>query len=232
MCPFPTIVAKNQFGEEQILTVEGGTQKIDINFIVDQANGNGLGTRTLKQGANNYISNVFMHTSATPATGNPNPAVGFAIIKFSEAFQGYVTGFDGAVSQLSGSNVNISSGLTQYQPYVVVSVGTSTLANWTAVGWTGPSLPTVGASFVASTASAGTGTGVVQTASVSGITTVEVVGDPNQTINPTTGGGYMIVQFLGATSSSTTTLIPTAPVNNSVWGFEFALLNPIAAPAI
>ena len=39
------------------------------NFIVDAANGNGLGTRSLK--SNGYIDAVFMHTSSTPGR-SPN----------------------------------------------------------------------------------------------------------------------------------------------------------------
>lgn len=39
--------------------------KIDLNFVVDSANGNGLGIRSLK--SNGYVDNVFMHTP--PLTG-------------------------------------------------------------------------------------------------------------------------------------------------------------------
>jgi hypothetical protein len=229
MVPAPTLVVKNQFGEEQNLFQVGGTNNFSVNFIVDPANGNGLGIRSLK--GSPLVLAVYMHTSATPAVGNPNPAVGLALIEFSEAFQGYITGVPGFVSPLSGTPINITSGLTIGQAYVVVSVGTSTLANWQALGFKGTSV-NVGAAFIATSSSAGVGTGVVETSSVSGIESVEVIGDPNQTCNPTIGGGSMVVQFLAPTSSSVTTVIPTAPATNSVVGLSFTMNNPTNGPII
>jgi hypothetical protein len=63
---------------------------------------------------------------------------------------------------------------------------------------------------------------------VSGITSVEVVGDPNQTIPVPMGGSpfrgiWILVQFLAPTSSSVTTPVATAPANNSVVGMTFYL---------
>ncbi len=99
---------------------------IDCNFIVDSANGNGLGIRSLK-GAG--VQNVFMHTSASAGRGannylNPNPASGYALIQLQNNYNRYCGGFSGQVSPLSGSNVAINaSALTIGQPYVIVSVG-------------------------------------------------------------------------------------------------------------
>ena len=63
----PTQYGKNQFGEAQNVFILGGSNQIDINFVVDSTNGNGLGIRTLKgQG----IQNAVMHTSATVGKGN------------------------------------------------------------------------------------------------------------------------------------------------------------------
>lgn len=229
MCPVPTLVAKNQFGEEYNFFEIGGSSIIDVNFVVDSTNGNGLGLRSLK--GSPLVSNVFMHTSATPASGNPNPAAGYALIEFAEAFQGYVGGYYGAVSAVSGTPINVTAGLTVGQPYVIVSVGTTTLAQWQALGFLGTSV-NVGASFVAKTATAGVGTGVVETPVPSGIVVSEVIGDPNQTCNPATGGGSMIVSLLAATSSGVTTLIPTAPANGSVVGLRIVMQNPTAGPVI
>ena len=47
---------------------------LDCSFIVDSANPNGLGIRSLK--GSGRVAKVFMHTSATPAAGNPNPVAG------------------------------------------------------------------------------------------------------------------------------------------------------------
>lgn len=98
---------------------------IDCSFIVDAANGNGLGIRTLKgQG----VKNVFMHTTSTPAVHrgylNPNPAVGYALIQLDANYNRYLGGFSGFVSPTSGSNIAINStSLTAHNPYIITSVG-------------------------------------------------------------------------------------------------------------
>lgn len=94
---------------------------IDCNFTVDATNGNGLGVRSLKgQG----VKNVYMHTSATPAAGNPNPASGYALVHLSNNYNRYLGGFSGFVSPVTGSNLAINaSALTAGVPYVIVSVG-------------------------------------------------------------------------------------------------------------
>lgn len=98
---------------------------IDCSFIVDAANGNGLGIRTLKgQG----VKNVFMHTSSTPATHrgylNPNPAVGYALIQLDSNYNRYLGGFSGFASPVTGSALAINaSALTAHVPYIITSVG-------------------------------------------------------------------------------------------------------------
>jgi hypothetical protein len=98
---------------------------INCDFVVDSANGNGLGIRNLKGMG---VKNAFMHTSATPGTSrgytNPNPAVGFALLQLDSNYNRYCGGFSGFSSQLSGSNVAINAtALTVGQPYVIVSPG-------------------------------------------------------------------------------------------------------------
>lgn len=104
------------------------------------------------------------------------------------------------------------------------------LTNWQAVGVVPGVVPNIGVAFVATTTGQSVGggsTGTVIAAGNSGITKVEVVGNPNQSIAPVPMGGsphrgaWIMVQFLAATNSSTTTLIPTSPANNSVVGMSF-----------
>jgi hypothetical protein len=196
--------------------------EIDLNFVVDSTNGNGLGIRSLK--SNGYVKNVFMHTTSTPAAGSPNPAAGIAMIQLQGNFNKYLGGFSGFVSPLTGSALTSTiSG----DAYVIISLGTTTLAQWQAAGVTPGLTPTVGMAFIAKqTASIG-GTGTVKLPGVSGITSVEVVGDTNQSIansnSALNGGAILIVQFLSDTSSSVTTKIPTAPADNSVVGMTIKL---------
>lgn len=104
------------------------------------------------------------------------------------------------------------------------------LTNWQTVGLPAGITPAVGASFIAIATGQSTGggsTGTVVAPGISGITSVEVVGDANQMMSPvpmggsSNMGGWIMVQFLAPTSASVTTLIPTAPTNNTVVGMSF-----------
>lgn len=100
--------------------------KIDLNFVVDSTNGNGLGVRSIK--SNGYVRNVFMNTSSTPGKGegmtNPNPNAGYAVIQMKQNFNSYLGGFSGLVSPTTGSTIAISgSSLTAGIPYTVATVG-------------------------------------------------------------------------------------------------------------
>jgi hypothetical protein len=150
------------------------------------------------------------------AAGNPNPLPGYAWIQFKNNFNYYLGGFSGFVSPLSPSNVVINStSLVLGQPYVIVSVGSSTLADWQAVGLPQGFLPTVGQSFIAIKSGNGAGSGLVRAPLVSGINSVEVIGDPNQMLNnsniATNAGAWLLVQFLSNG-------VPTAPVDGSIVG--------------
>lgn len=102
---------------------------LDLNFVVDSSNGNGLGVRNVKgQG----VKAVYMHTSATPAPGNPNPASGYCLIELAYNYTRSYAGPLDIVSPLSGSNLAINaSALTPGNPYVIVSVGLTQAASET-----------------------------------------------------------------------------------------------------
>lgn len=108
-----------------------------------------------------------------------------------------------------------------------LSVNDHNLADWQGVGLPVGVTPNVGASFVAKATGSGSSTGQVVAVGVSGIGSIEVIGDANQSINTTpmggspNVGGWVLIQLLGPTSSSVTTPIPTAPTNNSVIGLSF-----------
>lgn len=187
---------------------------LDCNFVVDSTNGNGLGERSLKtQG----ISAVYMHTTSTPAAGSPNPAPGYIYVQFSDGYNSYIDGFSGQVSPLSGTP--ISSGLTIGNPYVIVSLGASTAAQWSAAGLPAGQVAAVGQAFIAA-ATTVAGGGAVEASLVSGIDHIEVIGDPNTTLrsNLPGQGGYMILQCLAAG-------VVTAPANGTVIGLDFQLSN-------
>lgn len=108
----------------------------------------------------------------------------------------------------------------------------SNVQNWQNVGLPAGVVASLGASFIATAtgdSTNGGSTGLVKTTGVSGITSIEVIGDPNASLSPVPvggsphSGGWVLVQFLGATGAGTTTLIPTAPAAGSVVGMSFML---------
>lgn len=205
--------------------------KIDCNFIVDSTNGNGLGIRSLK--SNGYVQNVFMHTSATPGSNNgylnPNPVVGVATIQFKNNYNYYLGGFSGFVSPVVSATTSTTSGLTLGQPYIITVLGNTTLAEWNTIGLQAGLTPTVGQTFIAiATGTGGGHTGKVGLPGVSAVVSVEVIGDPNQSIAnasiASNGGAWLTVQFLAPTISTgayIAPMIPTAPANGSVVGMSF-----------
>lgn len=209
---------------------------LDCNFIVDAANGNGLGIRSLK---GPMIQNVFMHTSSTAGPGNsnpatpnvvvtnPNPAAGYIVVQFQDNFNRSLSGGCSIVSPLSGSSLLIASaGLTVGLPYVITILGTTSRAQWIALGVPKGVTPAVGVAFVAAATSA-TGTGAVQVpaAAGSGIFTFETVGDPNQSIapDPTQNQGFGAQMIIRCMKANTTVPQIGTPTDNTVISLQFLL---------
>lgn len=177
---------------------------VETQFTIDSSNG--LGIRSLK--SNGYINNVFMHTSGAPTSNNgflnPNPLAGFAVVQFNNNFNKYLGGFAGFVSATQTSTKIDNSALVPGQAYVISVLGNATAAKWLAIGVPAGITPAVGVSFIALTDG---GAGNVLTSRVelplqSGIAAVEMVGNPNLSLNNSNisvnAGAQMIVQFLGA----------------------------------
>lgn len=197
---------------------------VDCNFIVDSANGNGLGIRSLKgQG----VANVFMHTSSTPAKGpngilNPNPAAGYILVQLSDNFSRYYGGFSGFVSPVSGTPILVTTGTTAGLAYTIVLVGTTTVAQWNKLGLPPGVTPAVGVSFIAKATTTATGTGAIEVplSTASGIDHIEVVGDPNLSLAPIPVGGSPNVGgwILMACEDA---LALTAPTDGTTIGLAF-----------
>lgn len=197
---------------------------VNLNFVVDSANGNGLGIRSLK--SNGFVESVFMHTSATPGKvgtkTNPNPAVGYALVTFKNNFNKYLGGFSGEIAPLASTNLTST---TSGSPYVITSIGTTTTAQFQAAGLPPGIAPAVGVAFIAIATGAIGGTGTVGAPSVPSDILFSVIGDPNQSIANSNisqnAGAQVLVQMTAPTNSSTTTLIPTAPADGTVIGMTF-----------
>lgn len=196
---------------------------LDCNFIVDSANGNGLGLRSLK---GPYVSAAYMHTSATPAAGSPNPASGTIVVQLSDAYTRIYSGGHSIVSPVGSSQI-VSSGLTIGVAYVITILGDALPADWIALGIPAGVTPAVGLAFIAKATGAGAATvsRVAPTAAAgSGVATIETLGDTNQAIAPKAPaapalGAQIILQcrdYAGAL---------VAPVDGSVISLSFYLSN-------
>ena len=175
------------------------------------------------------------------STGDTAATIGAALVI---TIQNLASGVSGVYSFTAAGTTTVTVTSTQYGPLPGVpadgtvatgfafakTVYNSNLDCWQGVGLPKGIVPAVGASFIASSTGVSThggSTGTVYSPGISGITKVEVIGDTNATINmsPMGGsanvGGLILVQFLAPTSTSVTTLIPTAPTNNSVIGMSF-----------
>jgi len=152
--------------------------------------------------------------AGAPLGGNPNPLPGYAWIQLNNNFNKYIGGFSGFVSPLNGVSV---TSVVLGQAYVIVSLGTTTLAQWQSAGLPPGLVPAVGQSFIAKASQALGGSGAVQAPSVSGINSLEVIGDPNLSISNSNiaknNGAWLLVQFLSNG-------VLQAPKDGSVCGMQ------------
>lgn len=202
---------------------------------------NGVGSAPI--GAGGIAVPVSIATNATAAN------ITTALSTVITALQSTVAGtFSFTASGGGGSTLTVTS--TQTNPYgplpgapsdgaiptgftFAATVFNTNLTNWQTVGVPPGVIPAVGVSFIAKATGQSTGggsTGTVVAEGVSGIVSVETLGDPNQSIAPgpmggsAHTGGWVLIQFLAPTLSGSaydTPLIPTAPANNSVISMSF-----------
>lgn len=205
---------------------------VDCHFQVSPTDSAGLGiVKGTLQGQG--VQNVFMHTSATPGKGpngtlNPNPASGYIVVQFADNYSRNFQVFHEIRGPLSGSNLAVdATALTPGQPYVITTLGTTTAADWLALGVPPGVTPAVNVAFVALVSGTGAGSGQVQLQNISGISHIEGVGSPSLSLGPipvggsSNVGGWTYLTTLGATSTSVTTLVATAPASGSIIRLSF-----------
>lgn len=145
--------------------------------------------------------------SSSPATGN-NTIQGNLAIQLSDNYKSFMGMSATLAGPVTGSSVNLTTGLTLGQIYQIVTIGTSTTANWQTAGVPAGVTPVVGLAFQAATASAGTGTGTVKAIASSQVTSIEVASDPNYTLAPVgqsngfngAAGGWIFMSYFKTTT--------------------------------
>lgn len=200
---------------------------LDCNFVVDSTNGNGDGIRSLKKSGR--VNSVYMHTSATPSAGNPNPAAGYIVVNLQDNYNRYLGGYGGMASPVSGTPIVVTAAgahLVVGNVYIITLLGTTTAADWQAVGVPSYIVPAVGVAFVAKATGAGVGSGVVMVPKVggSGIDHIEAIGDANLMNSygaHIIGSGNGMTLILSCLSAG----VLTAPNDGSVIGLNFYMNN-------
>ena len=128
------------------------------------------------------IKQIYMNSSAA-ATGN-NVLAGNIQVQLEDNHLAYLGHAYNAAGPVTGAAIAVSTGFTIGTLYQIVTLGTSTTANWQAVGVPAGVTPVVGTVFMASTSSAGTGNGTAKALTWSNFDHLEVAGDPNSTLQP------------------------------------------------
>ncbi len=189
-----------------------------LQFTVNAADTGGLGITSLK--SNGFVESVFMHTSQTPGevngVTNPNPPAGYALVRFKNNFNYWLAGYEVASAPTTS---NSTTSTTANDVFVITSLGTTTTAQWQAVGVPQGITPAVGLAFVATATQAIGGTGTVGVPAVPATSLLAVVGNPNSSIASSNisqfAGAQLMLQFSAAGSV-------TAPADGSVVYMQLA----------
>lgn len=167
--------------------------------------------------------------------GSPNPAAGYIYVQLQDNYNSYLFGGAGFAAPISGTPINVTTGVTAGLAYIIASLGTTTTAQWNKIGVPANITPAVGVSFIAPVTTTATGTGVIEVPGTngSGVDHIEVIGDSNQmnsngafVAGPNSAisanGSAQGMQFILACYKNGTL---TAPANNSTIGLTFGLNN-------
>lgn len=189
---------------------------VSCQLTVDSTAGEGLSSLE----SNGYVKQAFM-ASGSPSPDNPNPQAGVIWLQLSDNYAKMINLISSIVQPLSGSNVPVhasGSPLTVGNAYTITVLGTTTEAQWHSLGVPAGVKPAVGVNFIALLVGLGTGTGQVQVSDPSGISSIEIVPDPQQSLGPqgaSNQGAWIMLKCMAPTSSSVTTPVATAPADGS-----------------
>ncbi len=138
------------------------------------------------------------------AVGSPEPIAGYIYVKLSDNYERFY-GFDWDISvPVAGASINVNDGsvLTRGVPYQIVTLGTTTAAQWAVLGVPVGVTAAVGLVFMAAITGVGGGTGTVKALGTPGINEIVLAGDPNYSLkNSGPGAGYLIFKCLAASGS-------------------------------
>lgn len=194
-----------------------------------------VGTRILIGGTGAVTS----YTGSIAIRSVTRVTTGIYQIILTDNFYTFMQGFGSFYAPVTGSALGVDASgaaLSISQVYQIVTLGVQTAANWTTLGMPPGITPAVGIAFVAAATGAGatSGAGTVKAIGVSGIGSVEIMGNPNLTMGPTGAGnqgGIILIQTLQPQQTGTTTnntpvrMTPADPISGSSLELLFLLSN-------
>lgn len=220
-----------------VTSISGGTSSLQVGMLV---HGTGIteGTTIASVVSSSALTLSAVTTTSTAggtityqAVGSPNPAAGLIYVQLQDNYNSYLFGGAGFVGPVSGTPINVTTGVTAGLAYVIITLGTTTTAQWHVLGLPLNMTPAVGVSFIAplTTTATGTGTIEVQKSTGSGIDHIEVIGDSNLMNSNGANIPYANaavqpngMQFVMACYKNTAL---TAPADGTVIGLTFGLNN-------
>ena len=176
-------------------------QEINLSWTVSRTDSGGLGLTGLK--SNGWARYAFMNTSATPGVvngvTNPNPAAGLVVVQMKQNFNVFLQlGYTPEATVTGAAFTTLTAG----KAYQIVTLGTTTTAQWVTAGLIAGFAPAVGQVFLSGPGGALGGSGTVKLIGTSNIYNVEVIGNPTLTAAnssaDTNGGAFFMLQFLNA----------------------------------
>lgn len=177
---------------------------------------------------------VSIGASGAPTLGSSSPGIasitrlsaGVYRVQFQDNYNKLISMDAMFEAPVSGSIIAGGSFVTN-TIYQIISLGSTTQAQWVAAGL--PSNLTAAVGQVFKAAGAGAGSGTAQAMSSSGIAKIELLGAPNSMVvsnaPQANNGGFVVFKCLAPTDASTTTLIATDPANLSRVRLRFSFNN-------
>jgi len=147
-------MANRNWLSQKMYQMEAYPVLVSCTFTVDPTSASGVSNLT-----GGAVKAVYMNAN-TPSGGNPDPVAGVIQVRLQDNYS-KLLGVSAMVQEpASGTPLtSVSLGV----PYLITSVGTTTLAQWQAKGLPAGVTPAVGVMFIATAAGALGGTGEVQT---------------------------------------------------------------------
>ena len=190
-------MANRNWLSQKLYQMEAYPVLVSCTFTVDSTAPAGVTNLT-----GGTVQAVYMNSSA-PSSANPNPVAGVIQIRLQDNYS-KLLGVSAMVQEPpSGTPLtSVSLGV----PYLITSVGTTTLAQWQAKGLPAGVTPAVGVMFIATAAGALGGTGEVQTGLDVQAPEISLAGVANanlQRSNSMVNGGAILTLITRAAGSVT-----------------------------